>query len=100
MNFHLVVRPEVDVDLLEAEAWYEGRQAGLGRVFLQAVRAAMAHLAEDALLYRIRNRRMKVRWVYPRRFPYRIIFRVIGDTVIIYAVLHAARRGRNWQERV
>jgi hypothetical protein len=54
MSFHLVVRPEVDVDLLEAEARYEGQQAGLGRAFLQAVRTAMAHLADDALLYRSR----------------------------------------------
>jgi plasmid stabilization system protein ParE len=100
VSFHLVVRPEVDADLLEAEAWYEGQQPGLGRVFLQAVRAAIAKLADDALLYRVRHRRMKVRWVYPRRFPYRIIFRVIGDTVIIYAVLHSARDGRQWQERL
>ena len=33
MSFHLVVRPEVDVELLEAEAWYEGQQAGLGGCF-------------------------------------------------------------------
>ena len=100
MNFRLVVRPEVDADLLEAETWYEGQQAGLGRTFLQAVRNAMAHLADDALLYRIRHRRFKVRWVYPRRFPYRIVFCVIGDTVVIYAVLHSARHGRQWRKRI
>ena len=44
MSFHLVVRPEVDVD----------------RFFLEAVSVAMARLADDALLYRIRHRRMKV----------------------------------------
>jgi toxin ParE1/3/4 len=100
MSFHLVVRPEVDADLLEAEAWYEGQQAGLGRSFLQAVRTAMAHLGDDPLLYRIQHRRMKVRWIYPRRFPYRIVFRVIGDTITVYAVLHAARHGRQWHKRV
>lgn len=100
VSFHLVIRPEVDADLLEAEAWYEGQQPGLGRVFLQAVRKVVARLADDALLYRVRHRRMKLRWVYPRPFPYRIVFRVIGDTIIIYAVLHAARDGRRWRERL
>ena len=35
MKFKLVVRPEVDADLLEAERWYEQQQAGLGRDFLR-----------------------------------------------------------------
>ncbi len=34
MKFRLVVGPEVEADLLEAEAWYEGQHAGLGRMFL------------------------------------------------------------------
>lgn len=100
MSFHVVVRPEADADVLEAEAWYEGQRPGLGREFLQAVRTAMARLADGALSYRIRQRRMKFRWVYPRRFPYRIVFSVNDDTVIIHAVLHAARSGRQWQRRL
>jgi hypothetical protein len=36
VNYRLIVRPEVEADLLEAEAWYEKQQAGLGRKFLLA----------------------------------------------------------------
>lgn len=100
MSYRLVVRPEVDADLLEIESWYEEQQAGLGREFLLATREKMARLPQNPLLYRIRHRRKQVRWVYPRRFPYRIVFRVIGDTVVIYTVLHAARHDRHWQRRV
>ncbi|HXT41045.1 MAG TPA: type II toxin-antitoxin system RelE/ParE family toxin [Candidatus Angelobacter sp.] len=100
MNYHLVVRPEVDTDLLEADAWYEKQQAGLGREFLLAVREKMARLPRNPLLYRIRHRRKQVRWAYPRRFPYRIVFQVIRDTVVIYAVLHAARHDREWRQRL
>jgi len=32
--------------------------------------------------------------------PYRIVFRVIQDTVVIYTVLHSARHERHWQKRV
>ena len=44
MSYRLVVRPEVDADLLGAEAWYEGQRTGLGREFLRAVRETMAVL--------------------------------------------------------
>ena len=100
MSFRLVVRPEVDADLLEAEAWYEAQQSGLGREFLRAVIAKIAQLQQNPLLYRIRHRSKQVRWTYPRRFPYRIVFRGINDTVVIYAVIHAARHDREWRRRV
>jgi toxin ParE1/3/4 len=100
VSYQLVVRPEVDADLLEAEAWYEQQRAGLGNEFLRAVRAEMARIPRGPLLYRVRQRRRQVRWIYPRRFPYRIVFRVIGDTVVIYAVLHAARHDREWRKRL
>jgi plasmid stabilization system protein ParE len=100
VKYHLVVRPEVDADLLEAESWYEEQQAGLGREFLLAARETMARLPQNPLLYRIRHRRKQVRWAYPRRFPYRIVFRVIHDTVVLYAVLHAARHDQHWRRRI
>ena len=100
MSYRLVVRPEVDADLLEAEAWYEEKQPRLGHEFLRAARETMARLPQNPLLYRIRHRTKQVRWTYPRRFPYRIVFRVIRDTVVIYAVIHAARHDREWQRRI
>ncbi len=100
MSYRLVVRPEVDADLLQAEAWYKKQQTGLGREFLGGVREAMLQLPLNPFLHPIRHRRTQVRWIYPRRFPYRIVFRVVRDTVVIYAVLHAARRDRHWRRRI
>ena len=81
MTYRLVVRPEVDVDLIKAEAWYEEEEPGLGRKFLLAARDAIDSLTANPLIYQVRSRRKRVRWAYPHRFPYRIIFRVIRDTV-------------------
>lgn len=100
MSYRFVVRPEVDADLQKAEAWYEQQQPGLGNDFLRVMRKAMSRLPRNPLLHRIRHRRLKVRWFYPRRFPYRIIFRVAGDEVIIYAVIHAARHDQEWRKRL
>jgi len=100
VNYRLVIRPEVDADLLQAEAWYEEQRPGLGREFLQAIRTKLASLPRNPLLFRIGAQRWQVRWAYPDRFPYRIIFRVIQDTIVVYAVLHAARHDRHWKKRV
>lgn len=100
MSYRLVVRPEVDVDLIEAESWYEQQEAGLGREFLRAAREMIDRLSANPLIYQVRSHRKQVRWAYPARFPYRIIFRIIGDTVVIYAVVHAARHDRQWKPRL
>jgi len=100
VKYHLVVRPEVDADLLEVEKWYDQQQPGLGREFLQSAREAMARLPRNPLLYRVRQKRRQIRWVYPRRFPYRIIYRVTGQTILVIAVIHAARHDRHWKKRV
>ena len=100
MSYRLVVRPEVDGDLIEAEAWYEQQEDGLGRQFLRAARDTMDSLSANPLIYQVRSQPKQVRWAYPHRFPYRIIFRVIRDTVVIYAVVHAARHDRQWKPRL
>ncbi len=100
MSYRLIVRPEVDADLLEAEAWYEQQEEGLGREFLRHARDTIDNLSANPLIYQVRSRRHQVRWAFPHRFPYRIIFRVIGDTVVIYAVVHAARHDRIWKPRI
>ena len=100
MSYRLVVRPEVDADLMEAEEWYEQRVVGLGREFLRNARDTMDRLSATPLIYNVRYRRKQVRWAYLHRFPYRIVFRVIDNTVVIYAVVHAARHERQWKPRL
>ena len=100
MTLTLAVRPEVDGDLLQAEEWYDRQEPGLGQKFLNDVIETTDRLLQNPFLYYVRYRRRQVRWVYTRRFPYRIIFSVIDNTVIVYAVIHAARHDRNWKTRL
>jgi hypothetical protein len=62
MSGQLLVRPEVEADIAEAEAWYEKRQQGLGKVFTRTVRDALRELPINALIYRLRHQRLGVRW--------------------------------------
>lgn len=102
MNWCVVVRPEVEEDMTEAAAWYDARQPGLGAEFREAVIQVFDALAGNPWLYSRRHPRKNIRWRYPERFPYRVIYEVIEEekTVLIAAVLHAARHDRHWRKRV
>ena len=102
MNWRVVIRPEVEQDVIEAARWYESKQTGLGVEFVEEVIQIWDKLAENPLLNARRHPQKNIRWRYPERFPYRIIYEVVEaeKTVIIAAVFHAARHDRHWQSRI
>ena len=100
MNLRLVVRPEVDTDLREAEAWYDEQEFALGQEFLRDVLETIDRVLLNPFMYRVRHTRRQVRWAYTQRFPYKVIFGVMDNTVVVYAVLHGARHDRNWKTRI
>lgn len=102
MNWVVEFRPEVEQDMAEAAAWYEARQPGLGSEFVEEVIRVWHALGDNPLLNCRRHPTKNIRWRYPERFPYRIIYEVLETErrVVVAAVLHAARHDRHWQRRV
>jgi len=102
MNWRIEFRPEVETDVADAALWYEGRQPGLGEAFLEELIGVWHELAENPLLGSRRHPVKNIRWRYPERFPYRVIYEVREDErlVVVAAVLHAARHDRRWQDRL
>ena len=102
MSWHVVVRPEAGDDVTSAAAEYSARREGLGDEFVEEVLRVLDALAENPLLNCRRHPRKNIRWRYPERFPYRIIYEVLDgeNTVIVAAIVHAARHDRHWQKRV
>jgi toxin ParE1/3/4 len=100
MKYQLQVRPQVESDIEAAALWYEERRPGLGREFVYEVRQAMTRLALNPLLYSIRHRRYPVRWIFPNRFPYRIVFLVEEDIITVLCVVHAKRHDRIWKQQL
>lgn len=83
-------------DIAEAMAWYEKKQEGLGRRFLDAVDSAIEKIALNPLGYpafRRDNRRCNL-----EKFPYALFFKV-KDDVIIVACLHGGRDPQLIRER-
>lgn len=97
MSWLLLVRPRAELDLAEARDWYEQQVPELGVDFLHEVAKVMTLLATDPerppLYYR------GFRRVLLRRFPYKVFYRVEGDRVIVFRVLHGRRDHPRWLRR-
>lgn len=93
MNWSVVSHPRVESDMLLAAAWYEARRPGLGDEFVEEVITVWRSLADNPLLGARRHPVRNLRWRYPQRFPYRILYEVneVDHIVVVLAVLHAAR---------
>jgi toxin ParE1/3/4 len=97
MNF--VFHPEARADLLDARAWYESKQKGLGDDFVSEVDASLRRISEHPrafplLLNDMRRARLK------RFVVYSIIFEKISDqTIFIYSVFHGHRSPKVWRSR-
>ena len=102
MKWKVVARPEAENDVLEAANWYDSQRAGLGDEFVEEVLAVFDALEVNPLLHCRRHPTKNIRWRYPERFPYRVIYEVIEEErlVVIAAVIHAARHDRAWRTRV
>jgi toxin ParE1/3/4 len=102
MSWRVQFRPEVEVDVVSAAAWYNSREPGLGAEFVEEVVGVWDALAENPLLNSRRHPTLNIRWRYPQRFPYRIIYEVTESdrSVLVIAVLHAARHDRHWRRRI
>lgn len=102
MKWTVVARPQAKNDVLEAADWYDHHREGLGNEFIEEVLAVFDALEVNPLQYCRRHPTKNIRWRYPRRFPYRVIFEVIEEErlVVIAAVTHAARHDRVWRQRL
>jgi plasmid stabilization system protein ParE len=73
----------------------------LGANFVAEAVSVWHRLATDPFTGSHRHREATIRWRYPERFPYRVIYQADEErhAVLVIAVLHAARHDRNWQGR-
>jgi toxin ParE1/3/4 len=96
----VIFRPQAVEDVIEAAAWYEAHAPGFGEQLIDEILSATHRAQENPELFRIVRRDGNVRRVLTKRFPYRIFFSVAGETLYVHAVLHGARHGRRWTERL
>ena len=81
---HVVeLRRAAELDIAEAQLWYEMQSVGLGRKFYAAICRVLDRLAENPRMYQLVYR--DVRRAVVHRFPYLIWYRVTAKKVTILA---------------
>jgi plasmid stabilization system protein ParE len=89
LSYEVQVRRGAELDIAEAQVWYEAQQTGLGAEFRSEVSRVIDRLAATPLIYQAVHR--DVRRAMVPRFPYLIWYRVTAETVIVLASTYAGR---------
>ena len=93
VRFH----PEAEAEMIDAAAWYEAQQAGLGKRFLACVQEALNRIQLNPGLYAVIEQ--DVRPCLTKVFPFGVLFRIRPETIEITAVMHLHRDPGYWKDR-
>ena len=89
-----------EADIAEAALWYEDQRPGLGREFVAQVDAVLRLIRQDPTRLRVHYPPEEVRRVLIKRFPYHVYYYLQGQTVRIFAVVHASRHESAWKRQL
>jgi len=92
LNFNVQVRRTAELDIAEAQVWYERQRSGLGADFRSEVSKIVTILHETPLIYPVLYR--VVRRALVHRFPYLLWYRVVRGNVTVLACTHARQSPR------
>ena len=93
VRFH----PEAEVELAAEALYYEERSPGLGERFTDEIEAALELASEFPLIgspYRHDTRR-----VFPRTFPFAIVYQVLASELLVLAIAPFPRKPAYWRGR-
>ena len=98
MTTKLIVAPEAEQDLAEANAWYEQQRAGLGEEFMGCIDARIEAICRWPEMCEIVHE--DYRRALVRRFPYAIFYEHSENAVTVYSIFHTARDPQKWRQRL
>jgi len=95
---HLSLSPNAEKDIDSAAYWYHSQRKGLGAEFLSAVERLLTKIHAQPLLYPAfqHSSNRNLRCAIVRRFPYRIVFEIKKQQIIVLAVAHTSRKPDYW----
>jgi len=95
----VVILPDAKRDIREAALWYNKKQAGLGKRFIDQVRRTVKFIKKNpkACSIRYKSTRTVVLNIFPFMLHY--IFDEENKIVTIIAVLHTSRNPELWNKR-
>jgi plasmid stabilization system protein ParE len=91
------LHPAAQRDAAEAAAWYAERSGRAAVRFLDELDRLIDVIAASPDRFPVFDADLR-RAIF-RRFPFYVVFRADGASVVVLAVAHGKRRPRNWSSR-
>ncbi|MEO7265167.1 MAG: type II toxin-antitoxin system RelE/ParE family toxin [Ferruginibacter sp.] len=89
MGYNIEIRPLATIEIIEAFDWYELQRSGLGLDFLNELENFYHSLQDNPAIYSYYEK--PVREGKINRFPYTVIYELIGESIVVYSVFMAAQ---------
>lgn len=100
MNLRVLADAESEARV--ASQWYESRQPGLGRAFLDEYERVLTDILGRPLFHPRANSprsRREIRSAVLSGFPFSVIYEVKPAELLVLAVAHHRRRPNYWRKR-
>ena len=98
MQYQTIVIPEAENDIQEAFTWYEEKRIGLGCDFLLQIDAGINFISRNPKIHPSEYKGARKHII--KRFPYKIIYIIKEDKIIVLAVIHSRRTPKLIEKRV
>ena len=95
----ILFRPEAARELAADVRYYDERYTGRGQRFAVSVERTLGLITEFPLAFPVLYD-PDIRSAKVARFPYRIVYVVVGSNIDVIAVAHAKRRPTYWRDRI
>jgi plasmid stabilization system protein ParE len=86
MRFHLIIKPEAEMDLDRACNWYRFQAEGLERDFIACIEAALEFIREHPYFAPVIESGVRRKIV--QRFPYGILYIIQERAIYVIRVVH------------
>ncbi|WP_427872547.1 type II toxin-antitoxin system RelE/ParE family toxin [Flavobacterium sp. MMS24-S5] len=90
MVFKITILPLAEKEIEESIEFYESRSRGLGKQFLTYLKSYLKVLKTNRELFEIKKQ-PGYREMTLVKFPFVIIYEIIGVEIIIYSIFHTSR---------
>jgi toxin ParE1/3/4 len=85
---------EAELELWETVEFYEDKAKGLGLDFLSEIEQALSVIADAPWRWRLRED--GTRRFLTGRFPYVVVYTLVGDQITVLSFSHSKRRPGHW----
>lgn len=96
--YEIVVHESADEEVKATALFYEMREPNLGDEFLKEISLSFDRICEHPFAFSMVFD--KYRRCLMARFPYSVVYRIEGETVLVFAVAHLRRGPGYWRDRV